>query len=223
MKLKGRIDERGLTCVFSSPETAPAEIGARLDRVERGLAALERVCLPLALEVERASLDSETGMVREPPPEPPVVWFVAPELPEYVLISPTVAVAPAPVRGSLAPKALRERLARLMERAPGAITDWRRIEALATAARGRPSAESLGLEQLPSRTLPPHRGSFFAGPLEGWRSFPPIAFRFELEGGVVRLRLTAHWSPWIDAGTEERGYFDDALAALAHAEFSVET
>jgi hypothetical protein len=172
--------------------------------------------------VERASVSPETGLFREPPPDPPVVVFVATELPEEVVISPTVAATPAPIRGSLAPKALRERLARLMDRAPEAITDWRRIEALATAARVHETSESLVLEQLPSRTLAPHGGPFFAGPLEGWQSFPPLAFRFEAEGGVVRLTLTAHWAPWIDAGTEERRYFDDAVAALERAEFSIE-
>jgi hypothetical protein len=107
------------------------------------------------------------------------------------------------------------------------ITDWTRIETVATAARVADGVAVLVLEQLPGSPVPAlvrNDGAWVAGPLDadGWRLFPPLALRFLAEGGVVRLRVTAAWSPWGDSGTTEHGFLAEALRALPAAGFLVE-
>src|ERR1044071_3068959 len=101
MKISGRIDERARELAFIAPETAPEAIGQRLDLVERALGALETVCVPLALEVERAAVAIDTGMFREPPPDPPVLVYVESTLPAHLVVRPTVAQPPRAIRGAL--------------------------------------------------------------------------------------------------------------------------
>lgn len=257
MKLHGRIDERGLTHALVGPETAPEELERRLELVEEVLVALSVVCRPIALEVERAHLSPETGLVVEPPPEPAVVVLAEPAALRDG-VEPTVAdvrdfhgvsMEPAGVRGALS-ELLGSGLAsgpgsgrRAQEVGPGSaegaspepwaasggerglLVDWRRIEALAVWARGAQGAEELVLEQVPSRPVRAELVGgepWFAGPIDqdGWRRFLPVVLRLESEGGVLHLRVGARWSPWTTAGTRERAYLDEAIAALRRAGFT---
>lgn len=227
MKLEGRIDERGLTRVYVSAETKPDDVAGRLAFVSAALSALEKVVLPLAIEVERAHVSRETGMLREPPPSPVVLRFNEMEIPSGVLIESTVEAPPAAKRASLAASGLRALLGSSIGVVSGAqITDWRRIEVIASLARARRGVEALSLSQAPKRgvaSVVRSEARWFAGPIDllGFHQ-PPIFVRFESDGSVVRLTLTVHWAPWTDAGTPERGFFDEAGAALARARFSPE-
>lgn len=205
MKSSGRIDERGQSEVWVAPPTDLDHPEARLDLVERALTAIERVCSPLAIEVERAG------------DEPLFLLVEAAQIPAHVAVLSTFAEAPRPLRRALDPDSVR----RVLTSTP----DWTRLEVLASAARVAPGTDALVLAQLPSRTLPvtTEGGALrVAGPVDadGWRRVPPIAVRIDDEAGVVRVRLTAHWSPWLTVGTPERGYLEQARNELARAGFT---
>jgi hypothetical protein len=149
-------------------------------------------------------------------------------LPAHVAVEPTVAAPPRPARAALDPENVRRLLAGVVgSRSGGRVSDWQRIEILAVAARVAPGTEALVLAQLPNRPVPAYsRGGvdWIAGPLvvQGWRLYPPIAVRLLSDGGVVRLRVTAHWSPWSEAPNKERAFLDEAMAALRDAGFEPE-
>lgn len=227
MKLEGRIDERGVTRVYASSETKPEDVAGRLAFVSAAFSALEKVIVPLAIEVERAHVSRETGLLQEPPPSPVMLRFNEMEIVSGVLIESTVEAPPAAKRASLAASGLRALLGTSIGVANGPlVTDWRRIEVIASLARARPGADALSLSQAPKRGVPSvvrSEARWFAGPIDllGFHQ-QPISVRFESDGSVVRLSLTAHWAPWADAGTPERGFFDEAGAALVRARFAPE-
>lgn len=223
MKIAGTIDEQGWRSRFTAEPTAIADVGARAALVEAALGAIELLSVPLAIELERGVISSESGKFIEM--LPPVI-FVEPKIPAGIVVSATIDAAPVQHQRALDAKSVRRALDEV--RHPGAkIVDWRRVQVIASAARAAEGSESLSLEQFPGRTLAPMiRGAdrFFAGPIDaaGWRSFPPVSVRLFHDRGVVSVELGVYWSPWADVATPEYVFYRRAQRALEAIGFTPE-
>jgi hypothetical protein len=220
-----RIDRHGVTLAWVTPVSEPQNVLARLDWLRRALASCAGVCRPLVVEVERALISVDTGLVCEGGPEPARLRFTEATLSGHVWMPEPTRLSPAVLGRVLDAENLHKSVAaHLLLGGRQTRADWQCVEVLASAARVAMDCEALRLEEWPGSMVvsAPRDGMrWVAGPVnvEGLRRYPPIRMRLESIGGIVYLEVTAFWSPWISEGTAEAGYFRSLIDTVAKAGF----